>query len=104
VKVDSKNYSSSFSFLIYFAYVAKKIIGLIIYGPGSGRLRDVVYENHVRGSLRKMHVSSRIVANRWRMLFSLRHDNDDADDDAKVEIPDGDWLSRKISRDKLSLK
>lgn len=45
---------------------------------------------------------------RWRMLFSLRHDNDDADDNdddnAKVEIPDGDWLTRKISRDKLSLK
>jgi len=79
---------------------------MLIIHHGSGRFRDAVrvYENHVRGSLRKKHVSSRIVANRWRMLFSLRHDNDDADDDAKVEIPDGDWLSRKISRDKLSLK
>jgi len=91
VKVDSKNYLSSFSFLIYLAYVAKKIIELIIYGPGSGRLRDVV---RLRES-RTWYIAenARIVANRWRMLFSLRHDNDDADDNAKVEIPDGDWLS-----------
>jgi len=65
-------------------------------------LRNVgITKPHTRGfELWKANDELAHCSNVGVYFYSLRHDDDD--DDAEVEIPDGDWLTRKISRDKLS--
>jgi len=106
VKVDSKNYLSSFSLLIHLGYVAKKIIGLTIswtrkwkisryWCLRESRTRSIA-EKACELAYRRQSLAYAFLFTSWQRRRRRRR--------SKVEIPDGDWLSRKISRDKLSLK